>query len=95
MGRFKNGPFRLAIEKQVPIVPITFMNNWLLLPDDFYRRIGHPGIAHVILHDPIPTIGLTENDLDVLKEKGIIKISKKWEKVTVDILKNVFLHVHS
>jgi len=69
MGRFKNGPFKLAVEKQVPIVPITFMNNWLLLPDDFYRRIGHPGIARIILHDPIPTIGMTEDDIDALKEK--------------------------
>ena len=45
------------------------MNNWLLLPDDFYRRIGHPGIARIILHDPIPTIGMTEDDIDALKEK--------------------------
>jgi 1-acyl-sn-glycerol-3-phosphate acyltransferase len=69
MGRFKNGPFRLAIEKQVPVVPITFMNNWLLLPDDYYRRVGHPGIARVIIHPPIATKGMTEADLDRLKEQ--------------------------
>ena len=69
MGRFKNGPFRLAIEKQIPIVPITFMNNWLILPDDFYRRIGHPGIARIILHEPISTVGMTEENLDELKAK--------------------------
>lgn len=69
MGRYKNGPFRLAIEKQVPIVPITFVNNWVLLPDDYYRRIGHPGIAHVILHEPIETKGMTEADLDTLKQR--------------------------
>ena len=74
MGRFKNGPFKLAVEKQVPIVPITFMNNWLLLPDDFYRRIGHPGIARIILHDPIPTIGMTEDDIDVLKENPALAL---------------------
>ena len=28
---FKNGAFKLAIEKQVPIVPITYLNNWKLL----------------------------------------------------------------
>lgn len=69
MGRFKNGPFRLAIEKQVPIVPVTFLNNWILLPDDFYKNVGHPGIARVIIHEPIPTEGLREEDLDALKEK--------------------------
>ncbi|HNP47799.1 MAG TPA: lysophospholipid acyltransferase family protein [Bacteroidia bacterium] len=69
MGRFKNGPFRLAIEKQVPIVPITFMNNWLLLPDDYFNRVGYPGIAHVIMHEPIETEGLTEADLETLKAR--------------------------
>jgi 1-acyl-sn-glycerol-3-phosphate acyltransferase len=67
MGRFKNGPFRLAIEKQVPIVPVTFLNNWKLLPDDFPRRIGRPGIARVFIHKPIPTAGMTESDLEDLK----------------------------
>jgi 1-acyl-sn-glycerol-3-phosphate acyltransferase len=68
MGKFKNGPFRLAIECQVPIVPITFMNNWVLLPDDFLHHIGHPGLAHVIMHEPIPTTGMNENDVDKLKD---------------------------
>jgi 1-acyl-sn-glycerol-3-phosphate acyltransferase len=69
MGRFKNGPFRLAIEKQVPIVPVTFLNNWILLPDDYHKRVGHPGIANVIIHEPVPTAGLTETDLEMLKDK--------------------------
>jgi 1-acyl-sn-glycerol-3-phosphate acyltransferase len=69
MGRFKNGPFRLAIEKQVPIVPITFMNNWLLLPDDYFNRVGYPGVARVIIHEPIETKGLTEADLEPLKAR--------------------------
>ncbi len=67
VGRFKNGPFRLAIEKQVPIVPITFVNNWILLPDNYPKQVGHPGIAHVIIHEPVSTKGMTENDLDALK----------------------------
>ena len=76
MGRFKNGPFRLAIEKQIPIVPITFLNNWILLPDNFHQRIGHPGIAHVIIHEPIPTIGMNEADLEKLKSAVYTAISK-------------------
>ncbi|MFM8433480.1 MAG: lysophospholipid acyltransferase family protein [Bacteroidota bacterium] len=68
MGRFKNGPFHLAIEKQVPILPVTFMNNWLLLPDDFQQRVGRPGVADVIIHPPIPTTGMTMDDLDRLKQ---------------------------
>jgi len=67
MGRFKNGPFRLAIEKQVPIVPVTFLNNWILLPDNYWKDAGRPGIATVIIHDPVETKGMTESDINQLK----------------------------
>lgn len=80
MGRFKNGPFRLAIEKQVPIVPVTFLNNWRLVPDDFYRRVGHPGIAKIVVHEPIETKGMTEKDLDTLKHRVFEIISGPLEK---------------
>ena len=80
MGRFKNGPFRLAIEKQVPIVPISFLNNWLLLPDDFHNRVGHPGIAHVIIHEPIPTKGLSEGDIEKLKADVYAAINKPLQE---------------
>jgi len=76
MGRFKNGPFKLAIEKQVPIVPVTFLNNFLLLPDDYWNRIGHPGVAGVVMHKPIETKGMTENDSDSLKQKCFDVIDK-------------------
>jgi len=69
MGRFKNGPFLLAIEKQVPIVPVTFMNNWILLPDDFEHRVGQPGRARIIVHPPIETTGMTLEDIDTLKQR--------------------------
>jgi 1-acyl-sn-glycerol-3-phosphate acyltransferase len=76
MGRFKNGPFKLAIEKQVPIVPITFLNNYQLLPDDFPQHIGRPGVAGVVMHTPIETTGMTENDLELLKQKVYDVIDK-------------------
>lgn len=88
VGRFKNGPFRLAIEKQVPIVPITFLNNWILLPDNFKKRIGHPGIAKVILHEPIETKGMTEADLDQLKLRVHDIISKPLKEKYPEYFKN-------
>ncbi len=69
VGRFKNGPFKLAIEKQIPIVPITFLTNWKLFPDSTKFRMGHPGIARIIMHDPIETTGMTDADLENLKQK--------------------------
>lgn len=67
---FKNGAFRLAIDKQVPIVPITYLNNWKLLQNGgFFKAKGGPGISRIIVHTPIPTIGMTENDLVPLRTK--------------------------
>ncbi|MDI1355426.1 MAG: lysophospholipid acyltransferase family protein [bacterium] len=67
---FKNGAFKLAIEKQVPIVPVANLNNWWFLQNGgFFKSNGRPGIARVVVGDPISTIGLTEKDVPELKEK--------------------------
>ncbi|MEO6882761.1 MAG: lysophospholipid acyltransferase family protein [Bacteroidia bacterium] len=65
---FKNGAFRLAIEKQVPIVAITFLNNWRLIQTGaFFKAHGQPGIAKAIIHKPIETKGMNLDDLLSLK----------------------------
>ena len=67
---FKNGAFKMAIEKQIPIVPITYLNNWKLLQNGgFFKVNGRPGISRVIVHAPIYTAGMTEDDLLPLKTK--------------------------
>lgn len=67
---FKNGAFKLAIDKQVPIVPITFLNNWKLLQNGgFLKAKGHPGICRIVVHAPIFTAGMTDKDLISLRTK--------------------------
>ncbi|HEX8516630.1 MAG TPA: lysophospholipid acyltransferase family protein [Bacteroidia bacterium] len=67
---FKNGAFKLAIEKQVPIVPVTFLNNWKLLQNGgFFKAFGKPGISRVVVHEPISTLGMSEKDLVSLRTK--------------------------
>ena len=68
MERFKSGPFRIAIEQQVPVVPITMIDNWKLL---FVGKkiYGRPGITRAIVHAPISTVGLTINDVEYLQQK--------------------------
>lgn len=70
MKHMKNGAFRLAIEKQVPIVPVTFLNHWKIFgePTRFLSR-GRPGIARAIVHPAVPTGGMTEADLPRLRMK--------------------------
>jgi 1-acyl-sn-glycerol-3-phosphate acyltransferase len=68
MARFKDGAFRLAIEKQVPIVPVTIPYNWIILPDDG-KLLLHWHRNMVIFHDPIETRGLMMKDLEQLKKR--------------------------
>lgn len=70
MRPFKNGAFKLAIENQVPIVPISFKNNWKLFQNgNLFTANGRPGIASAVLHKPIETKGLTLNDVDALNKQ--------------------------
>jgi 1-acyl-sn-glycerol-3-phosphate acyltransferase len=70
MKAFKNGAFKLAIDKQVPIVPVAFINNWKILQNGgFFKSNGKPGLSKVVYHKPISTIGMTEADLIPLRER--------------------------
>lgn len=85
LGKLKNGAFKLAIEKQVPIVPIVFIDNWKALPDGPRKRVfsGGPGLLRVVIHDPIPTVGLTEADLNQLKDRYRAVMESTIEKFGV------------
>jgi 1-acyl-sn-glycerol-3-phosphate acyltransferase len=67
MSLFKDGAFRVAIEKQIPIVPVTIPFNWIILPDPENQL--HAGRVKVIFHEPLETKGMTLADTDTLKEK--------------------------
>jgi 1-acyl-sn-glycerol-3-phosphate acyltransferase len=67
MASFKDGAFRAAIEKQIPIVPVTIPYNWIILPPD--RFLLHWHRLKVIFHEPIDTTGLTLEDIRMLKSK--------------------------
>ena len=70
MLRFKNGAFKLAIEKQVPIIPITFLTNYKRLEmAGLFSGKASPGIAKAVIHEPIPTKGMTEKDIPFLSDK--------------------------
>lgn len=79
MATFKEGAFRIAIEQQIPIVPVTIPFNWIILSDqDMGRVVWHP--AKIIFHEPIPTTGLTLEDTETLKEQVFGIIQKELNK---------------
>jgi 1-acyl-sn-glycerol-3-phosphate acyltransferase len=67
LDKFKDGAFRLAIEHQIPIVPISFGDNKKRLSYTFFS--GSPGLMRVKIHEHIETKGKTLDDRKVLKEE--------------------------
>lgn len=67
LDEFKDGAFRLAIEHQIPIVPITFADNKKRFSYTFFS--GSPGLMRVKTHFQIPTTGLEITNKKELKEK--------------------------
>ncbi|MEX2596936.1 MAG: lysophospholipid acyltransferase family protein [Salibacteraceae bacterium] len=78
---FKNGAFKIAMEKNVPIVPVTFMNNFRRLQaGPALKRMGSPGSSHVIIHPAIypsdyqgKTVNDLRNDTFAILEKPLIE----------------------
>ena len=66
LDEFKDGAFRLAIEHQIPIVPMTFPDNKKRFSFKFFS--GCPGLMRAKVHHFVDTTGLTMEDKQDLKE---------------------------
>ena len=66
LAPFKHGAFTMAIEHQIPIVPMTFLDNKKRFPWSFGGLVGgskgSPGRLRVKIHDPIDTKGMIKED---------------------------------
>ncbi|MEO8076505.1 MAG: lysophospholipid acyltransferase family protein [Acidobacteriota bacterium] len=57
VGRFKGGPFLLAIDSGVPVVPVSIAHSRFVMRKG--RLMVCPGEVEVTVHEPIPTAGVT------------------------------------
>lgn len=84
MVPFKDGAFTMAIQQQVPIVPVSLLNNYQILPDKSPVRFHwHP--LRAVIHSPIETKGMTPDDVERLKEETYSIINSelmKGKKIT-------------
>lgn len=77
LAPFKDGAFRIAIEKQIAIVPVTIPYNWIILPPDQFLLRWHR--LKVVFHEPVETTGLTLSDVEKLKQKLFTIINEELE----------------
>ena len=91
IGRFQDGAFRVAIEKQIPIVPVTIPYNWIILPPNEFLLRWHR--LKIVFHEPISTAGLGSSDIEDLKQKvfqviqdeltkHIVRKNENWQSFT-------------
>jgi lysophosphatidate acyltransferase len=83
---FKKGAFHLAIQAQVPIVPIVVANYSNVL--NMKRKIFTTGRIPIRVLEPISTKGKTKEDVDGLlqevREKMLSQLKNMHEKVKAD-----------
>lgn len=78
MATFKDGAFRIAIEKQIEIVPVTIPFNWIVLHPDKLQMNWRP--TKLIFHEPISTQGLTLEHVAELKNKTFSIIEEELQR---------------
>ena len=78
LKKFKNGPFRLAIEQKRKIVPITMPDNKSMFPQEYYK--GKPGIVRIKVHAAIQEVeNISIENLKNTVYNTIFEQLKKYE----------------
>ena len=67
LDHFKEGAFKLAIQHQIPILPISFGDNKERFPYTFLA--GSPGIMRVKIHKQVETFGKDETNRKEIREE--------------------------
>ncbi|MBI3896270.1 MAG: 1-acyl-sn-glycerol-3-phosphate acyltransferase [Acidobacteria bacterium] len=81
---FLSGAFRLAIETQIPVLPLAICGTREALPpDSLYFRGGH---VQLLVGEPIPTRGMMKQDRDRLAEQTRQRIEKLLREASPGVL---------
>ena len=86
---FKNGAFRLAKNLKVPILPLTFTQNFHLFSDPTqWLGPAHPGFVDVHIHPFISAQEVEESSIESLSEKCFKLIEAPLHKAHPQLFKN-------
>jgi len=81
MAPFKKGPFVIAIQTGLPIVPVAINGTNAIWPPG--AKMMHPGPVKIEFGEPIKTVGLTLADVDALRDR-----TRTWIAETLDRISN-------
>ena len=77
---FKKGAFHLAVQAQVPIIPVVVANYSNVL--NVKRKIFRQGTIPIRVLEPVQTNGKTKEDVDALLEEVRSKMLAELKKLT-------------
>jgi 1-acyl-sn-glycerol-3-phosphate acyltransferase len=75
---FKSGAFRIAIQNDVPTVPIIIENAWDIFFDDGSKRGSRPGIVKIHVFNPIETKDFNDDNASELEKVVYDKMHSYW-----------------
>ena len=78
LHKFKKGGFKLAIQAGAPIIPITIIGSRQALPPD--EIIFRPGPIDMYVDPPIPTTGLSDEDLEMLMQTVYDRMAQHFKE---------------
>jgi 1-acyl-sn-glycerol-3-phosphate acyltransferase len=83
LGSFKKGAFKMAIDLELPVLPVTIIGTKDILPSDSLDLF--PGRAHMVIHRPVDTARFDDSNLEELMKEthAIIESSLKSGESTV------------
>jgi 1-acyl-sn-glycerol-3-phosphate acyltransferase len=73
LTKFKNGAFKMALKAGAPVIPISIVGAANVMPTHwmFPYRPAH-NVAKVVIHKPVESAGITENELAAAVRKSMI-----------------------
>ena len=74
LNPFKKGAFKIAVEHQLPILPMVFYDCKRKQP--WHTTYGYPGQLRVKIFDPISTAGMPKEAIPILQEQARAFIAK-------------------
>jgi len=76
MRPFKRGAFKLALELELPVLPVTIVNSWQIKRRGFLNIV--PGRAALVFHPPVKTCDYVGRPLDLMNiTRDIIESGNK------------------
>ncbi|HPI23697.1 MAG TPA: lysophospholipid acyltransferase family protein, partial [Spirochaetota bacterium] len=78
LGEFKKGAFKMALDLELPILPVTIIGTKNILPSDTTNLM--PGSARLIIHSPIPITGYTDENIEGLMDAARTTIAEGLPK---------------